>query len=278
MNPVDEDRALDGEDLHADSVRGREAMDPTTRRLAWIAAGIFVLLAVLIGGWALGGRHSGEIPVIEAPADPVRVKPVNPGGMQALGASLPGAAEGGDTLAPPPEVPRPDALKAEVDAARRHDATSSPPASKLPAAPPLRAPPLGALPLGAAPLGAPPVTPMPHATLPAPPVTHPAPTPPTDDGTMIRTDASGDAGGGRTAPMVQLAALDSDAAARSEWGRLCRHHPDLFSGRQPVVEQAAHGGHAIWRLRTRGFATASAAASFCAHAHAERVACTVADF
>ena len=73
MNPVEEDRALAGEDdgrFGADEPRGREAMDPATRRLAMIAGGIGLLLAVLIGGWAFSGRHAGGIPVIEAPDGP----------------------------------------------------------------------------------------------------------------------------------------------------------------------------------------------------------------
>ncbi len=248
MNPVEEDRALDGEEPDLGSARGREAMDPTTRHLIWIASGIGLLLAVLIGGWALSGHNASSIPVIEAQSGPVRVKPVNPGGMQALGAMLPndgngpGAGDGKAALAPPPETPRPDALKAEVDAAR-HD--GAPPA---PAPAPAK----------------------PQATLPP---SLPPPTPrqtPADDN-LLRTENTG-----RLA--VQLAALDSEAAAGREWARLSRAHPALFSGKQPLVQQVDHAGHAIWRLRMRGFDSTEAAASFCRHARAQSVACTVADF
>ncbi len=77
---------------------------------------------------------------------------------------------------------------------------------------------------------------------------------------------------------MQLAALNSDSAALTEWSRLCRSHPLLFSGRKPLIQQADHAGRPIYRLRTRGFATTAAAASFCQQARAQRVACTVADF
>ena len=123
MNPVEEDRALDGEDLRGlRDVRGREAMDPMTRHLVWIASAIALLLVVVIGGWALGTHHSGTIPVVEAPAGPVRLKPIDPGGMQASGAqALPPVMPedaGHQSLAPQPEAARPDELKAAVDAAR----------------------------------------------------------------------------------------------------------------------------------------------------------------
>ncbi len=255
MNPVEEDRALDGEDdPMAHGPRGRAAMDPTTRNLVWIAGGIALLLVVVIGGWALSGRHAGTIPVIEATAGPVRLKPVDPGGMQSSGAPAPQpeGSDGRGTLVPAPETPRPDALQAEVDAARKREAAPIPPATA-------------------------PARPMPSRPAPVP--KQPAPLP---NGNLFRTEQAPETAPSRGAPggalAVQLAALDSSEAARSEWSRLCRIHPLLFSGRRPVVEQADHDGRSIYRLRTSGFATMAAAASFCEQAHAERVACTVADF
>ena len=257
MNPVDEDRALDGEYNPVSRARGREAMDPTTRHLAMIACGIGLLLVVLIGGWALSGRRSGAIPVIASPAGPVRVKPVNPGGMQADGPAgfSPGSGGGKDSLAAAPETPQPGALAAEVEAARHRDAAQIPPMQ----APPIQAPPIQAPPI--------------QATLPPKSVASPPPSPtPAPDLSRLRTDASG---GTRA---VQLAAVDSDAAARSEWARLRHAHPELFAGRTPRIERAEHDGHVIYRLRTQGFADTAAAATFCAAARQARVACAVADF
>ncbi len=279
MNPVEEDRALHGETVRFDDERGREAMDPTTRHLVLIASGIGVLLAVLIGGWMLSGRHPGSIPVIEAPSGPVRLKPIDPGGMQAMGAASPPAASGkGQTLSSGPEVARPDALQAEVDAARRDGAGPSPPPSSPPAASsPAASPP-------ASPSAPPAESQFEQAPRPAPlpvphgPARHPASSRPDS---MLRTDADPQPAGQpaiATRLAVQLAALGSDAAAQTEWERLRRDHAALFSGHTSEVEQAEHGGHSIYRLRTKGFGSVAEANAFCEHAHAQGVACTLADF
>ena len=261
MNPVEEDRALDGEsDLaYGDGRRGRAAMDPTTRHMVFIACGIGLLLVVLIGGWTLsGGRHSGSIPVIEAPSGPVRLKPIDPGGMQAMGAQAPPAmsASGIETLAPRPEAARPEALQAEVDAALRREqgelaVPAVPPATTATAAGPVPSVPVAADPGidGQAQLQHPP------------------------SGASVARHSPGD---GHLA--VQLAALDSHDAARIEWRRLSHSHPLLFSGHTPEVEQADHDGRPIYRLRTGGFASVAEAHAFCEQARSQRVACTLADF
>lgn len=270
MNPVEEDRALDGENASfGDERRGRAAMDPTTRHLALIAGGIGVLLAVLIGGWMLSGRHPGSIPVIEAPAGPVRLKPVDAGGMQAMGAQAPPAVsgKGGETLSSQPEVARPDALQAEVDAARRDGGAGQPPPATAPAAPADRVPPSASSPS---------VKPKPQQMLqPVPPHAPAEHRPGTRPDSLLRTDMSPEPAG---QPAIQLAAVGSDVAAQTEWDRLRRDHPTLFSGHTPEVEQADHAGRSIYRLRMRGFGSIAAATSFCAQAHAQGVACTLADF
>jgi hypothetical protein len=280
MNPVEEDRALDEEAnaYFGREQRGREAMDPATRQLAFIAGGIGLLLAVLIGGWLLSGHRSGTIPIIEAAAGPVRIKPVDPGGMQAMGAQAPPvvSSAGVETLAPRPEAARPDALQAEVDAARRAgDGGRKPPAAMpSPAGPAPAAPAAGA---PAAPssssvgsgAGAAPQA-VPHAPADA------------GSGPLLRTESEPRRNGGEAphggALAVQLAAVNSDQAAQMEWSRLCRSHPALFSGRKPDVEQVDRNGKRIYRLRTRGFASTVEANSFCEQARAQKVACTVAAF
>lgn len=271
MNPVEEDRALQGEPGPRldDGRRGRAAMDPTTRHLALIASGIGLLLVVLIGGWMLSGRHPGSIPVIASPPGPIRLKPVDPGGMQAMGAQAPPAVsgKGGETLAPKSETARPDALQAQLDAARRdgsgHDGGGQ--TAPAPTSPPR------------------PMSQTPPAPRPAPPQVPHAPAQPAPglrSGVLLRTDAGPEPAvqPGSGAVAVQLAAVGSDAAAQTEWTRLRHLHPALFSDRLPEVEQADHAGHAIYRLRTRGFGSAAEASSFCEQAHAQGVACTLADF
>lgn len=276
MNPVEEDRALEEEAnaYFGREQRGREAMDPATRQLAFIAGGIGLLLAVLIGGWLLSGHRSGAIPIIEPPVGPVRIKPVDPGGMQAMGAQAPPvvSSTGVETLAPRPEAARPDALQAEVDAARRAGSAGR----KPPAAPPAPVGPAPAAPPSSSSVGS-----GGGATPQAAPL--PVPHPPADarSGSLLRTESEPRRNGEAShdgALAVQLAAVNSDQAAQLEWSRLCRSHPALFSGRRPNVEQVDRNGRKIYRLRTRGFASMAEANSFCEQARAQQVACTVAAF
>ncbi len=62
---------------------------------------------------------------------------------------------------------------------------------------------------------------------------------------------------------VQLAALKSEDAAKTEWERLVKRMPELLAGRHPTFVRAKHGGHVYWRLRTIGFADHAKASAFC---------------
>lgn len=96
--------------------RHSRGMDPATRKLALIAAGIGVTLLVAIGGWTMLGHRTHGVPVVQADSSPLRVKPLNPGGMQVAGAGNDIFSGGSDTsvekLAPPPETPDPQGLRA----------------------------------------------------------------------------------------------------------------------------------------------------------------------
>ena len=266
-----------------------KGMDPGTRLLALFAGGIGALLVVVVGGWSLVGHHETGIPIVDAPAGPVRIKPVDPGGMQLTGvqnlAQTNGSAASG--LAPGPETAQPQALQAQVDAARQADAPVAPAVApaKQPVAqmalPPAAAPPAAsgsqepAKPVAAAPTAAPtdsastavpdaaeaPVAADDDQAATAPtPAAHP-PAPP-----AIRGVA------------VQLAAVDSEAAAHAEWARLSHRAPGLFAHRMPAIIPVNHGGKSFFRLRTTGFASAPEATAFCSHAKAQGIACTLADF
>ncbi|HET8997327.1 MAG TPA: SPOR domain-containing protein [Acetobacteraceae bacterium] len=243
--------------------------DPATRRLALIAAGLGGALVVVVGGWSmLGGGHHG-VPVIEPQSGPTRIKPANPGGLQVQGLGNDifsgGSDSSVDKLAPPPEVPNPQALRAPppkpvVQAAQ--PAVLPPPAAPAAAATPVQAPPPAravaadhAPSMAAAdhPLAKPPVQPA---------IAHDKP--------VARV------GGGTT--MVQLAALSTEAAAKDEWRNLSRRIPGLLSGHQPVFSRVDHAGHQFWRVRTGGFADQAAARGFCQRVHAKGLACSVADF
>jgi hypothetical protein len=113
------------------------------RRMAIMAAGFGGVLAVVIGLFSFSGHRHHGVPVIEAPTTPVRVKPLNPGGMQVAGAEdfSPGQ---GERLAPPAEKP---AIR-ELHAKKAAKLAAGP--AVQPAAPPiLAAPPPAAAPAAA---------------------------------------------------------------------------------------------------------------------------------
>ncbi|MFT8423690.1 MAG: SPOR domain-containing protein, partial [Gluconacetobacter sp.] len=142
--------------------------DPTTRRLAYGAAGLGGLLVLGIGGWALLGHQQTGIPVLGPPPGPVRVRPVDPGGMQVLGAEAPTGDDGAVArLAPGPEQPRPDRLAQQYGQPPATDAATAPattPAATPPAAASVSAP--TSAPVSEAPLASPAASPAPAAAVP----------------------------------------------------------------------------------------------------------------
>ncbi len=233
-------------------------VDPGTRRLMLIAGGLGGVLVLIVGVWSLAGHRHGPAPLITADPGPLKVKPVNPGGLQVAGAdeavlgsaatssgtqSAPGASAsaGGagtgpvETLAPPPEAPAPGELR-RLQAAQ---AAPLPPAA-VPAAPSHAPPPAASAPPAAA-------------------------------------SAPGPAGHG--VAEVQLAALPTDAAAREEWARLEKRFPAQFAHRKPLISRiVSHDGHVFWRLRAGGFGDIAQARAFCAALRGKGVACAIADF
>jgi hypothetical protein len=237
--------------------RSSDTMDADTVRLALIGGGIAAVLLVIGGAWKLSGHRPAEVPVVQADSRPLRSKPDNAGGMQVEGqndAILSGATDGKDALAPPPEVPAPQALKdeaAQLLAARQ--------AVAPPAAPP--AAPASPLPVVAA--SAP--TPARPAAIAAVPPARTAATPAVTQA-AVPSALAGHAG-------VQLASLDSEALAFVEWRRLTQKMPDLLGRRQPLVQQADSHGRTYWRLRTGGFADIATATAFCQQVRAKGADC-----
>lgn len=256
--------------------RFRRQPDPGMRRLAIIAGGIGGALLLIVGAWSLTGRHSSGVPVVEAPGGPLRVKPENRGGMQVTGADdliLSGdSGKQPEALAPPPESPEPNALQAPraappprpPAAAHATATTTLPSAAPAPASPrPLTA---ETAPSGKASPATPDRPPLAHlmaarAVLPGKPVAASEPAPRTP---------------GRME--VQLAALSSEQAAKTEWDRLERRMPELLGGHRPLVVRAERDGHILWRLRTGGFGDAGQANAFCEHVRAKGGGCAIASF
>lgn len=212
---------------------------------------------LLLGGAAWWGMTSSggprSVPLIEADPRPFKVRPDDPGGLRVPNqdelifersrgstAQPPGAR-----LAPEPEAPSLDALRAQVaQPAPRPAPVQLPLTSQAPA------------PAGTEPAPAPAAPQVAEAPAPAAAV-RPAPTP-----------------NGRV--RVQLGALTSEESARGEWDRLARRHADLLGEFRPqVVRFEREGQSTLFRLRTGGFADVTAARAFCEQAREQRIPCVV---
>ena len=261
-------------------------LDPDMRRMAIIAAGFGGVLALVIGGFSLS-RHAGHtVPVIAAQAGPVRVKPANPGGMQVEGADA-AVAPGEEKLSPPEEQPELSALHARLKAARQAArAQAKADASKLAAAKAESThtqvaevhSQLGAAAPGVAqPIIAPPA-PVQHAS--ATKLASFAPNLPLAQPPGVALPAARPmiAGAAQAGTTVQLAALESQAAAEQAWGRFSEKMPELFKPRRPDVIRADVAGRTVWRLRTGGFPTLASAVEFCTHVRAKGSDCSIAAF
>ncbi len=232
--------------------RRESSFDPQMTRMAVLAGGVVGVLALGYGAYSLIGHGPHAIPVIEADSRPVRVKPDNPGGMQVAGAEeqiMGGAGSGqADAMAPSPEVPEPQVLQAQIQASHQ----PVPPAPALPVS-----------------LSNPPAPPPP--VIAAMPEQRPAVAKP-----AVTAHAPATSPTGHTA--VQLAAMETEAAAVAEWQRLAKRMPDLMASHHPAVEKAERDGKAIFRLRTSGFTDMADATAFCTQVRSKGGACTIASF
>lgn len=265
--------------------RVRPGMDPDTRRLMMFAGGLGAVLLVLIGASTLMGRHSGEIPVVSPDPRPIREKPANPGGMKIDGADNDvfsgGTDSGASKLAPRAEVPDTRALQAAAASSPAPVSENAAPAVEqaIPDAS------VSANPVAAKPAAHPPVAMAPPPVDQSAPVARPAVTdrpavtgaPPAKARPPAAVAETRAAPSGRQ-PMVQLAALGSEEAARAEWETLVKKMPELLGGRQPSYSRTEHDGHTFWRIRTSGFADVAQARGFCEHVRAKGAGCSVADF
>ena len=77
---------------------------------------------------------------------------------------------------------------------------------------------------------------------------------------------------------VQLAAMDSQATADSEWSRLSHRMPDLLDGRHPDITRVDRDGRTLFRVRLGGFGDMAQAIGFCAKVRAKGGGCSIAAF
>lgn len=238
-----------------------------------LAFGGGVAAVLVVGGgiyWGLsraGGPRS--VPVIEPDPRPFKVRPDDPGGLRVpnqdelifernRGSSLqPRDAR----LAPEPEAPSLEALRAQVAQPAPRAAAPEPPAATA-------APPTGAAPRVAATTQPPAAASRAGAPATPAPVSAPAAEQPAAPTSFTP------AANGRI--RVQLGALTSEESARGEWDRLARAHADLLGAFRPQVVRFERDGQAtLYRLRTGGFADAATAQAFCEQAKAKRMPCVV---
>ncbi len=218
-------------------------------RMLAVAGALLGGVALLGAGWWVAGQMGPRsVPVIEADGKPFKIRPDDPGGLRVPNQSelvlerpenrgQPLSAGRSAAVLPPAETPNLEQLRAMV----------APPI--VPAAPAPRS----AAPAPAAPEPAPA---RPAAAAPPeparPPQTAPAAAP-----AVPPVVASGRV-------QVQLGALNSAEAARSEWDRLARRMPEFFQGRSPqVLRVEREGRDPLFRLRTGGFADGDAGREFC---------------
>jgi hypothetical protein len=108
-------------------------IDAGTKRILYLmgAGGLAILVAV--AGYSLTGRSGGGVvPVVQADQNPMRVKPLNPGGMT-VGPEAKLVDPNDSHLAPGTEAPNPRALMAITASGRPLDPTLAvaPPRPKL---------------------------------------------------------------------------------------------------------------------------------------------------
>ena len=76
---------------------------------------------------------------------------------------------------------------------------------------------------------------------------------------------------------IQLAALRSPEAAKEEWSRLKREHPELLGKLTAVAVRADLGDKGVWyRVQTQEFDNAAAAERLCADLKKQKIGCSLA--
>ncbi len=202
---------------------------------------------------------------IQNPAPPPPPAPTQPVVMTPGVSTAPVAAAAPAKLTPPPAVapapvppPRPAPVAVPAPVSDNPNAAYTGP-SPIPGAISSSTPgPVATQPVSSAP--------APHVVM-AAPVSHPAVSAPVP----VPTSASGPAA-------VQLGALNSQAAAQSQWDKISGAEPALFHGKSPDIQEADVKGQTYYRLRVSGFDNKVEAARFCGEISSAGYACTVANF
>ena len=230
---------------------------------------LMIAVAALVGGsWWVG--HGGKpapqdlsaVPEIHADAGPVKEVPSDRGGM---------VVPGQDSVLLNRDTPKTEELLPPSEAVKQRPVAATPPAPLAPA--PQTATTLSQNAIPATPPAIPqpsaPVTPVPQppvaaapAAASAAPIGGPAPKvapPPNIAGPGYR---------------LQLGALTSEEAARSEWQKLQKQQPDILGKLSLTIARADLGAKGVYyRIQAGPIADAAAAAQQCAALKSRNVGC-----
>jgi len=270
---------------------------PEKGRGVWLWVVLILILAG--GGWAgwmymqdqqeIANAKAGGVPLIMAPQFKIKDRPQDPGGMKVpdrdksiydrmngTGSTL--ASGGVEHLLPPPETP----ISPPHDAVQAKPQPVVPvppmPAASAPALKPAPAvnvtdkhqqTPTSLAPAPTAKPVAPPTPPTAKvvAVKPAVKPTSQAPKP------MLKIKASAPAGLGYK---IQLSAVRTEQAAKGEWARLAKKHPDILANLKAVIQRADLGTKGIfYRVRGGWLATRGEAKTICAELKRRNVGCII---
>lgn len=256
-------------DIVVPSWRPSQEKPAVSGRMLAIAGGLLGVAALGVAAtWGISRMGPRPVPVIEADARPLKVRPDSPGGMVVPnqdqlvleGAAQRRAAERGRTtvaqLDSGPEAPALDLLRQHV----------SPPATALAAA---------AIPAPSAPSNPSPAASAAPSSLggQSPAIAPPVAAPVALTATIAAPAAAlpGPVAGGRS--YAQFGALNSEEAARAEWERLVRRVPELAAFQPRITRLEREGQPTLWRLRAPGLPDAAAAKALCDAVRARGAAC-----
>lgn len=266
---------------YADLPEGEMVWEPDSgRRGLALPFGIGAVTLLIFGGilwWAYSsnGEDAGAtVPVITADETPMKVKPAEEGGLEVLDQDklvYDNIAEGEEgtgkveQLLPGPEEPvtppQPAAAAATgpaqpapLTATEEDTDTALAEATPSPAAP-------ETAPASAAPAAPAPAEPAPAQEAAAPAAAAPAaPVQPATGGSW----------------KIQLAAVKSDSAARQQWGRMRKAHPDLLDDMRLTVQRADLGDKGVYfRIQAGPLPDRTTAEDVCAELKAAKQPCLV---
>ena len=304
--------AQDTEELEADLRERRSLVPAVTALAALFCFGAIVWYAYT---WGTGQMASDDLPVVSAQPMPEKTKPEQPGGMdvphQGIAVLNEGESDEGtakvERLLPPPESPVPPQPMAAQEALQGGDETLPEPTpvapliAELPKAPAAPAAPQesaegveareAAETTELAEAGIAKPIPRPEAsrgqdqiaalleqepleTANGEPADAAIPTLPSEM-QQPRSQPTQSAALTTGTVVLQLASVTSEDAAKREWGRLQKAHPEQLGGLNLALHSAQVKGKTYYRIQTGPFPNRAAAADLCAQLKSRNQDCLV---